>query len=162
MTTKTKPKQAFRSTWNAFNKLLQNLKNNLFNGIFYWLTALMPSDKCNSIMAKATGLIFSLFGITSAWEYLFGILQYVQCILHGLTSVLLCVPFIFANSEYRAWVFYCRVTWSLRVLIISNRWVLCGEIGSGYARLARVTEVIYWYNLCAWTATHRDKGDTFI
>ena len=29
----------------------------------------------------------------------FGILQYVQCILHGLTSVLLCVPFIFADSK---------------------------------------------------------------
>ena len=29
----------------------------------------------------------------------FGILQYVQCILHGLTSVLLCVPFIFADNE---------------------------------------------------------------
>ena len=27
---KTKPKQAFRSTRNAFNKLLQNFKNNLF------------------------------------------------------------------------------------------------------------------------------------
>ena len=31
----TKPKQAFRLTRNAFNKLLQNFKNNLFNGIFY-------------------------------------------------------------------------------------------------------------------------------
>ena len=31
----TKPKQAFRSTRNAFNKLLRNFKNNLFNGIFY-------------------------------------------------------------------------------------------------------------------------------
>ena len=31
----TKPKQAFRSTRNALNKLLRNFKNNLFNGIFY-------------------------------------------------------------------------------------------------------------------------------
>jgi len=31
---KTKPKQAFRSTQNAFKKLLRNLKKNLFNGIF--------------------------------------------------------------------------------------------------------------------------------
>ena len=31
---KTKPKQAFRMTQNAFNKLLRNFKNNLFNGIF--------------------------------------------------------------------------------------------------------------------------------
>ena len=59
----------------------------------------MPSDKCNSIMAKATGLIFSFFNITSAREVPFGIPQYIQCILHGLTSVLLCLPFIFADSE---------------------------------------------------------------
>ena len=45
------------------------------------------------------GLIFSLFDITSAGHVSFGILQYVQCILHGLTSVLLCVPFIFADRK---------------------------------------------------------------
>ena len=50
-------------------------------------------------MAKATGMIFSLFDIASAQEMPFNIPQYVQCILHGLTSVLLCVLFIFANSE---------------------------------------------------------------
>ena len=59
----------------------------------------MPSDKRNSITAKATGLMFSLFDVASAREVPFGILQYVQCILHGLISVLLCVPFIFADSE---------------------------------------------------------------
>ena len=59
----------------------------------------MPSDKRNLIMAKATDLIFSLFDVTSAGHVPFGILQYLQCILHGLTSVLLCVPFIFADSE---------------------------------------------------------------
>ena len=50
----------------------------------------MPSDKRNSITAKATGLIFSLFGVASALEVPFGIPQYVQCILYELTSVLLC------------------------------------------------------------------------
>ena len=59
----------------------------------------MPSVKHNSIMVKATGLIFSLFDIASAQEVSFGIPQYVQCILQGLTSVLLSVPFIFADSE---------------------------------------------------------------
>ena len=59
----------------------------------------MPSDKRNSITAKATGLIFSLFNVASAREVPFGIQQYIQCILHGLTSVLLCVPFIFADSK---------------------------------------------------------------
>jgi len=75
-----------------------------------WLTAylpaclpayLMPSDRHNLIIAKATGLIFSLFNIASAREAPFGILQYVQCILQGITSVLLCVSFIFADSEKR-------------------------------------------------------------
>ena len=59
----------------------------------------MPSDKRNLITAKATGLIFSLSDIASAREVPFGIPQYVQCILHGLTSVLLCVPFIFASVD---------------------------------------------------------------
>ena len=59
----------------------------------------MPSDKHNLITAKTMGLIFSLFDVASAQEVPFGIRQYVQHILHGLTSVLLCVPFIFADSE---------------------------------------------------------------
>jgi len=60
---------------------------------------MMPSDQHNSIMAMATGLIFSLFDVASAREVSFGIPQCVQCILQGLTNVLLCVPFIFADSE---------------------------------------------------------------
>ena len=59
----------------------------------------MPSGKRNSIMAKATSLIFSLFDMALAREVPFGIPQYVQYTLHGLISVFLCVPFIFAGSE---------------------------------------------------------------
>ena len=59
----------------------------------------MPSDKRSLITVKATGLIFSLFNVASAQDVPFGILQYVQYILDGLTSVLLCVPFIFADSK---------------------------------------------------------------
>ena len=59
----------------------------------------MPSDKRNLITAKATGLIVSLFDVALARQVPFGIPQYVQCLLHGLTSVLLCVPFIFADSK---------------------------------------------------------------
>ena len=61
----------------------------------------MPSDQHNSITARATGMIFSLFNVASAQEVPFGILQYVQCLLQELTSVLLCVPFIIADSEKR-------------------------------------------------------------
>ena len=59
----------------------------------------MPSDKHNSTTAKTTGLTFLSFDIASAREVPFGILQYIQCILHGLTRVLLCVPFIFATAK---------------------------------------------------------------
>jgi len=52
----------------------------------------MPSDHHDSTVAKATCLILSLFDVASAWEVPFGILQYIQYILHGLTSALLCVP----------------------------------------------------------------------
>ena len=44
-------------------------------------------------------LIFSLFDIVLAGHVPFGRPQYIQRILHGLTSVLLCIPFIFADSE---------------------------------------------------------------
>ena len=63
----------------------------------------MPSDKCSLITAKATAkamdLIFSLFDVSLAQEVPFSIPQYIQCILQGPTSVLLCVPFIFADSK---------------------------------------------------------------
>ena len=44
-------------------------------------------------------LIFSLFDVASAQDVPLGIPQYTQCILHGLTSVLLCVPFIFVDIK---------------------------------------------------------------
>jgi len=58
----------------------------------------MPSEQCNLTMAKTADLIFSLFDIDSAQEVLCGISEYIQYILHALTSGLLCVPFIFADS----------------------------------------------------------------
>ena len=66
----------------------------------------MPSGKHNSIMAKVMGLIFHCLmslqplGVPQGVPQgvLQGVPQGVQCILHGLTSVLLCVPFIFADS----------------------------------------------------------------
>ena len=60
--------------------------------------SLKPSGKRNSIMAKAMGLIFSLFNVALSQDVPFGTPQYVQCTHHGLTFVLLCVPFLFADS----------------------------------------------------------------
>ena len=45
------------------------------------------------------GLIFSLFDFASSRKVPFGIPQYVQCMHHGLTFVLLCVPFLFADQR---------------------------------------------------------------
>jgi len=59
----------------------------------------MPSDSRTSTMAKATGLIFSLVDVASAREVPFAIPLYIQCVLHGLTTALLCVPFIFVHHE---------------------------------------------------------------
>jgi len=59
----------------------------------------MPSDQHNSTLAKATRLIFSLFDVGSAREVPFGIPQYTQGILNGLTSVLFCVLFIFVTAK---------------------------------------------------------------
>jgi len=66
-----KLKNVFRSSLTHSKQLLQNLKNFLFSQILYWLTdylvcLLMPSDKHNSITAKATGLIFGLLNVVSS------------------------------------------------------------------------------------------------
>jgi len=60
----------------------------------------MPSDSRNSTMAKATGL---LFNVASAREVPFAIPLYMQCILHGPTTALLCVPFIFVHHVDCTW-----------------------------------------------------------
>jgi len=59
----TKPKKAFRFVLNAFKKLL---KNYLMEFSTACLPVRLPSDSRNSKVAKATGLIFSLFDIASA------------------------------------------------------------------------------------------------
>jgi len=60
---------------------------------------LMPSDVRNSITAKTIGLIFLLLDIASFLDLPFAMLLYMQCILHGLTMALLCIPFIFAHHK---------------------------------------------------------------
>jgi len=59
----------------------------------------MPSNKRNSIMAKAMGLIFLLFNVALSLDVPFGTPKYVQCIFHELTRAPLCVPFIFTHHE---------------------------------------------------------------
>ena len=59
----------------------------------------MPSDKHNSIMAKATGLIFSLFNVASAGQVPFGIYRSMDNAFSMDLPVSSFVPFIFADSE---------------------------------------------------------------
>ena len=76
-------------------KLLSNFK------IFYlvkfstdWLTLLLINalDNCNSIIAVATGLISSLFNVTSSGDMPFCKLLQFQCLHHGSTETYLCFP----------------------------------------------------------------------
>ena len=55
----------------------------------------MPSGQRNLITAKATSLVFFFTSVASVREVPFGIPQYAQCILQGLTSVL---PFVLHSS----------------------------------------------------------------
>ena len=82
---------------NPFQKLLWNFKNSIFSRIFYWLTdwltpsfppLLMPSDKCNSTVTMATGLISSLFNVALSGD----VPQQLQCLHHGFTKARLCSP----------------------------------------------------------------------
>ena len=84
---KTRPNQVPKCLQQVPMEFCSKLIPELFTN---WLT----SDKHNLITAKATGWFFSPFNVASALEVSFGIPQYVQCILHGLTSVLLCVAFL--------------------------------------------------------------------
>jgi len=55
---------------------------------------LMPSDKRNSITAKAIGLISSLFNVASSRDVPFHQLLQLQCSHHGSTKAYLCSPFL--------------------------------------------------------------------
>jgi len=58
----------------------------------------MLSDKCNLTMVMAMDLIFCCS--MSCWPESFGYHRtYVECILCGVTSILLCVPLVFAAGE---------------------------------------------------------------
>ena len=105
-----KPKNVFRSTLSHCIKLLWNFKNFLFNRFFCWLTDwLMPSDKRNSIMALATGSIFSLLrpemclfaNRSSSSAHIMVLLK--------ITFVLLCTPFL--SPLARRWRFAVRALW---------------------------------------------------
>jgi len=62
----------------------------------------MPTGLRNSTMAKAMDLIFLLFEIASTREVPFAIPLYIQCVLHGLSTALLCVPFIFVHHNSKS------------------------------------------------------------
>jgi len=68
----------------------------------------MHSDKRNSILAKAGGLISSLFNVASSRDMLFCQLQQLQCLHHGSTESL---PLF--SSEIHSFI-HCQVGDNLR------------------------------------------------
>ena len=85
----TKPKQASDVAMEFF---LQKFTEFCTDWLSNWL---MPSNKCILITAWLQAWFFHC----SMSLMPFCIAQYIQCILQGLTSVLICVPFILADVK---------------------------------------------------------------
>ena len=56
---------------------------------------LIPLDKRNLIMAKATSLIYSLFNVTSSRDMPFCQPQQLKCLHNSSTKAYLCSPLYF-------------------------------------------------------------------
>ena len=69
----------------------------------------MPSGKHNSIIAMATGLIFSLINVTSSRDVPFRHPQQLQCLHHGSTKGYLCSPLFFIPFYTTALVTICAM-----------------------------------------------------
>jgi len=69
----------------------------------------MRSDKRNSLMAIATGLISSLFNVTSSGDVPFCQPQQLQRLHHGSTKAHLCPPFL--SPLPLRWRFVVRELW---------------------------------------------------
>jgi len=81
-------------------------------------------------MAKAMGLIFLLFNVTSAQEVPFGIPQYIQCIVQGLTRVLICVPSSLLT------------VYSVNLVVVCDGFFYVMEIGNRPERIILVATLI--------------------
>ena len=72
----------------------------------------MPSDKGNSIMAIATGLISSLFNVVSSRDVPFCQLQLLQCLHHTCSSTETYIVTLFSISfSTAAWQFAKCALW---------------------------------------------------
>jgi len=59
---------------------------------------MIPLYRHNLIVAKAMAISYSLLHVTSTQQVQYGMSQDIQCTHHRLTIVLLCVPFLYADS----------------------------------------------------------------
>jgi len=140
----------------------------------------MSSDQHNSTMAKAMCLIFSLFDVASAREVPFDILQYMQYILYGLTSVLLCVPFTAKvsirwlhvplcngkiSSYWLLWLHSCFSNTSRSVLVVMS-WTQLATKCNGYFAFQTIIDTsvkIIFKNVKNrnrdWWKKQRNKGE---
>jgi len=77
-----------------------------------WLTDVFKLAYSSSIMAKTTGLIFPLFNVALAQEVPFSVPQYVQCILHGLTSA----PLGGSIHQWKKFIIYKADSWKFLIV----------------------------------------------
>ena len=130
----SKPKNVFRSTINTSTKLVWNFDFLLTDWLIDWQTdwltdKLMPSDKCNYTMAKAAGLISSLFNVT-----LSQVVSFTNCsssnacimILPKLSFALLC----FASFSTTAKLTICGVH---IMASVQDLWMCSASRGASYA-----------------------------
>ena len=92
----------------------------------------MPSDKCNSIMAIATGLISSLSNVVSSRDMSFHQLKQIQCLHHGYTKAYLCSPFPSPPLQIKQHTHYLIDNWGMYLNdqtngIFCNSWSHCGD-----------------------------------
>jgi len=112
------PKQKLKR-YKPITKICYGILKIFYSRIFYWLTdwlthslppLLMPSDRCNSIMAIA--LISSLFNIASSGDMPFRQPQQLQCLHHGSTETYFCSPLCSILSLLlHRWQFVVHMLW---------------------------------------------------
>ena len=115
---------------------------------------LMPSNKHNLRMARATDLTSLLINIASSWDMPFHQLQQLQCLHHGATLAPICAS--------HPQLVYIEVTIYSRCVMISVRDIKTELIA---AALLTLFFVIKWvrhsWNWDAMAFTYRDMGHVF-
>jgi len=105
-------------------------------------------------MAKNTALIFLLFDVASAWEVPFGVLLFIQCILHGLTSALHSSSLLTIKSVN----FVVHTWWLLFVMeIVCNFHSGCFDCRGSFQTVVDLYCCITCWTYCSWHSSARQS-----